>query len=474
MKKLILLGIDGASWKTIAALVRQGEADNFKRLISRGTVGILESTVPPESPPAWTSMFTGVNPGKHGIVDFHLFENGKFVPCFSRYQMTQSIWHLISEAGRRCIVLNNPVSYPPEQVNGLMTTGLMTPPGSDNWIYPAERKKEIDAIAQGYECDIPPDFTEVIKRDKQAALEMLKRLNSKHIRVGRYAAFTLEWDVLAVVLTVTDRLQHFWWDDEDKIVEFYRRIDAFLGELIDLAESAGGELMVVSDHGFGPCTRVVDLNESLESLGLVLRTDSPISRILNRMGLSRHRAKAKVGASPPWFDRLPEKLKELVLRYVPESPEDSGRVDTLNSIAFARTKAGIFLNNEKTQAAVVSKLSSLTYEDTGEPILEKIVPREEALHGSYVYRAPHLFLQPRFGYAFGLAHSDRGIVGTHRPEGIFIHYDPNSSRAQRDLPTPIRPWDVAATILQIAGVPIPDYFDGQPITTLEAGILSQR
>src|SRR5208337_3671270 len=105
LNKLILLGIDGATWKILAPLISAGRLPNFRRLIADGSSRILQSTVPAESPPAWTSMFTGVNPGKHGIVDFQLKQNGKFVPCLSRYRMTPSIWRIISDCGRKCIII---------------------------------------------------------------------------------------------------------------------------------------------------------------------------------------------------------------------------------------------------------------------------------------------------------------------------------------------------------------------------------
>src|SRR5271167_1861277 len=96
-RKLILVGIDGAAWKILGPLISSGEAQNFHSLISQGSVGVLHSTVPAQSPPAWTSMFTGVNPGKHGIVDFTLREKDGFVRCWSRYRVCKTIWRILSD-----------------------------------------------------------------------------------------------------------------------------------------------------------------------------------------------------------------------------------------------------------------------------------------------------------------------------------------------------------------------------------------
>jgi len=463
-RKLVLIGIDGATWKTLGPLISSGELQNFRTLISQGTISVLRSTIPAESPPAWTSMFTGVNPGKHGIVDFLLREEGKFVPCMSRYRMSETIWQLLSQAGRKCIIINDPVTFPPEPVNGIMTTGLMTPPGSTNWIFPKSRMDEVDTIARGYECDIPPDFGTIFSKDREAALNVVNRLASKVFRVGTYAAFNLEWDVLAVIFTVTDRLQHFAWNEGYRISELYKRLDNMLGEFIQSAEEASADLIVVSDHGFGPCHKFVSLNGFLEEAGLTVRTESTLSKMLAELGFTRGKMRKIMGAWPSTFTALPTFFQDMIRRAVPESKENIRELDTSKSAAFAKTPGGIFLRDDHMRDIVVKKLMELTDQTTGMPMIEKIMNRDEVLQGPYSYRAPDLFLEPSPGYGFSLDKADveRGFTGVHRPEGIFIHYRPNGD-AQRLRDNLVRPWDVAATVLNILGVSVPSHFDGTPI-----------
>ena len=76
MNRLLVIGLDGATFDLIKPWVRQGELPNIAKILQRGVHGELKSTVPPMSPPAWTSFMTGKNPGKHGIFHFVETEHG--------------------------------------------------------------------------------------------------------------------------------------------------------------------------------------------------------------------------------------------------------------------------------------------------------------------------------------------------------------------------------------------------------------
>jgi len=378
--------------------------------------------------------------------------------------MSSTIWRIISDAGRKCIIINDPVNFPPEQVNGIMTTGLMTPPGSTNWIYPKQRKDEMETIARGYECDIPSDFRAILTKDREAALEIVRRLTSKVFRVGAYSAFNLDWDVLAVIFTVTDRLQHFWWNEQNRIAELYKRIDVMLGEFRKCAEETSADIMVVSDHGFGPCDRFVSINGWLEQAGLAVRSESPFSKMLAGGGITRGRIRTIMGAWPTAFTAMPRFMQDIVRKFIPESAENLKELDITKSVAYAKTPSGIYLRDRNSEEDVLRKLSEMQDPSTGNRVIEKIMKRDEVLHGDYAYRAPDLFLQPAAGYGLSIDKTDieRGYTAVHKPEGIFIHYRPNASSEPQGLPGPARPWDVAASILHILGIPVPEYFDGTP------------
>ena len=69
-QRLMILGIDGASWDVLNIMIDRAVMPNLKKLISGGVSGTLASTVPPYTPIAWSTFATGMNPGKHGVFDF--------------------------------------------------------------------------------------------------------------------------------------------------------------------------------------------------------------------------------------------------------------------------------------------------------------------------------------------------------------------------------------------------------------------
>jgi len=458
-KRLILVGLDGIGWRTTSPLIARGELPNLQNLVSKGNLAILESTIPPQSPPAWTSIFTGVNPGKHGIVDFCLREKEGFVPCLSTYRMCKTIWQLLSERGFKCIVLNDPVTFPAEPINGIMTTGMMTPPGSRNWIYPPEMLGEVDSIAGGYECDVPSNFDAVISTDPDRALKMLEVLTQKLFRVSRYIAENYEWDILATIFTTTDRFQHYWWHDQRKITAFYKTLDTMMGQYLKYAVRKNADLIVVSDHGFGPARQVFLVNTWLESVGLTSYAKSLFSRSISKLGFSKKQIDRNKPTVPKLFSKLPHTLQQVIRNVL---PEDEIYLDTRHSPAFAKTSLGVFVNEQEQIESVANRLREAT-DKTGGRVFEKVFYSHEVLNGSYLYRAPELFLQPFDGYDISPWRQTSPSVrtGVHRPEGIMIHCGAIVDQPGRILGR-IRPWDVTACILEIFGIPVPDYFDGKP------------
>lgn len=57
--EVMVIGIDGASWNVLNAMMHAGVMPTLKRLVETGISGGLTSTIPPTSPPAWTSFMTG-------------------------------------------------------------------------------------------------------------------------------------------------------------------------------------------------------------------------------------------------------------------------------------------------------------------------------------------------------------------------------------------------------------------------------
>ncbi len=78
--KLLILGFDGMDPSLVDRWMKAGQLPNLSRLASTGAVRPLATTHSPESPTAWASFATGVNPGKHNIYDFLVRDTATYLP----------------------------------------------------------------------------------------------------------------------------------------------------------------------------------------------------------------------------------------------------------------------------------------------------------------------------------------------------------------------------------------------------------
>src|SRR5688572_277752 len=149
-QKMVILGFDGMDPDLVEQLVRDGKLPNIKRLIDQGGLYSLGTTHSAESPTAWASFATGVNPGKHNIYDFLIRDTATYLPDLGMVRREParflfgyvpiarpkvhsirggtSFWVRAGRAGVRSSILTVPVTFPPEAVpNGELLSGLPLP-----------------------------------------------------------------------------------------------------------------------------------------------------------------------------------------------------------------------------------------------------------------------------------------------------------------------------------------------------------
>ena len=128
-RRVFLLGLDGGSWNAFDHLFAHDVMPNFKRLCADGVRATLESTVPPITPVAWTSLMTGVNPGKHGVFAFtrQVKDSSYLSMPVNRMDMQTPTIFDYYRADSGLVSLNLPMSYPATPIAGKMVTGMMTP-----------------------------------------------------------------------------------------------------------------------------------------------------------------------------------------------------------------------------------------------------------------------------------------------------------------------------------------------------------
>src|SRR6476620_4522062 len=145
--KLLIIGLDAATFDLINPWVAEGKLSNLARLMSAGTSGRLASVVPPITPPAWTSFMTGKNPGKHGVFDFLETEPGTYSLRYlnGNSRRAKTIWRMLNDAGYTVGTMNIPFTYPPEHLDGFLFSSMAAPTENSPFVYPPALRRELES-----------------------------------------------------------------------------------------------------------------------------------------------------------------------------------------------------------------------------------------------------------------------------------------------------------------------------------------
>ncbi|MGH8068956.1 MAG: alkaline phosphatase family protein [Candidatus Entotheonellia bacterium] len=514
--KVLIIGLDGATFDLIKPWVETGQLPTFKHLIQEGTQAHLESTIPPITPPAWTSFMTGLNPGKHGVFNFteyHPTDHSiRYANASNRKMPT--IWKLLSSLGCSVGVFNVPMTYPPEEVHGFCISGLDTPDKDSDFVYPRWLKQEIEhAVGEIY---LDPRHLGYMKTDdkRDKILEALVRIENRRTQIAAYLIKKYPVDVMMLVYTATDTVQHFFWNYmdpthpsydpsggekfRDAILKIYRTIDADMAILLD-AIPEECTVMVLSDHGGGPVSgKIIHLNQYLHELGLLAYRNGSVgspSRLLHRCisgldgylrGVLSPHQKAAIARV---FPTLREKWESYATALTMIDWEKT-QAYCLEFLAFpseiwinvaGRTPHGTVQSGadyEQVIEFLIESLSNLSDMATGRRLIHKVYRKDEVYQGPYSDHAPDLMfswwedtgLESRKSSAGARHPSLRSYAdaseeltaswsGTHRLHGILLlqgaPFRTGITLSQAHIT------DIAPTLLYLLGLPVPTEMDGR-------------
>ena len=284
MKKLAVIGLDCADPALVFDRIRD-DLPALRGLLSQSEYGVLRSTVPPITIPAWICMFTGRDPGELGLYGFeHRYGHG-----YKDTQLASSAllrhptaWDTLGEHGLNSIVIGVPMTYPPRPIRGALVTGILTPDESSAYTYPPSLKKQVEAWVGPYLYDVP-DFR---LQDRSRLIADVRRMTEQRFRLAAELAEKMPWDLLVVVEMGPDRMHHAFWADHDPthpahdpaspfrsaIHDYYAFLDEQIQSFIETV-SPEAEVLVVSDHGAQAMRGGFCVNEWLIERGdLVLRS----------------------------------------------------------------------------------------------------------------------------------------------------------------------------------------------------------
>lgn len=446
--KTIAILLDGLDYAYIRE--NQEQLPFFKALYEGGRLGPLASVVPADSIPSWTTIYTGLNPAEHGIlesIDYLDFKNkvkGDYsVICGNTF------WDVLGEQGKRVFIFNPFMAYPAWDVNGLMICGPVFEGGEVS----ANRPELVDFSALppiGGMVDHPAD------REMEAFFRRTMELSQRQFDVFCQYFERDSYDFAFLGITTPDRMQHFLWrytDPGDRthpkggrladsIREMYQLMEKNVKRIMDRYGDAY-QVVVFSDHGHGRrCEKVFYINEWLIRQGFIPDRGfkkraveygkNSMFRILDALHI--------VEPGTKFFKQFAFVHKVKNAEYV-----FSGRREAVYAPKFDGTNpyGGILLDRsllpedasyETLRGEIIRRL--LKVEDQGSPVMLWVKKREEIYAGEHVENYPDIVyrMQPEYGVdrglfgrrLFGINAMHWIISGGHKPEGVIMGSRPDA------------------------------------------------
>jgi predicted AlkP superfamily phosphohydrolase/phosphomutase len=485
--RVLIIGLDGATWDVLLPWIEEGKLPVLGELVRTGASFPLLSTRPPYTPQAWSTLATGANPGKHGILGFEVSEKSdpfeRRLLC-SRDLALPPFWRVVNGRGISTGLLNVPMTYPPGQVEGFMVTGMMTPSVKADFTYPPDLGSELLSRLPEYIVDVK------VGDQDQVSLGIVRELAQALSQRARACEFLLDRypvDVFYVVFETLDRINHVFWKHIDResplyctkragrirkaVVELYQEVDRVVGSLWE-ALRGNALTILISDHGFGPHRGIFYVNGWLVNQGMLQLTRS-------RVGLAKRTLLGRLNV---------DFLKRRIPRWLLQRAQSSTTrlLDLSESVAWSAPPAmqGIFVqggDDSDVAQEIGRRLQALVDPHTGQQFFPDVWRRREVYRGPYAEMAPDLILP---GLDVGLDFSEsitgeHGVLlrpdnprGNHRREGIMIVHG-SGVRAEGFVRTrSAHLADVMPTLLNYLDVPIPDYVDGSILDLFESGVVS--
>lgn len=479
--RLVVLGWDSATFDVVDPMLAEGRLPALASLLQGGFRAPLRSTWPPMTDCAWTSAFTGQNPGEHGIFGSWYRAPGAYECRYfsSRDRKAPAFWELTSEV--RHLVWNVPMTFPATPVEGAMVAGYGAPPGAAITL-PGELQS---GLAERWPLDDLLDRAP--HHSLEAFLDDLIRGMAAQAEAIPWAAAETGADCVTVVWPHVDRAQHFFWQFRgtdhplaDAVERVYEAMDRATGAIVEAFAEA--DFLVVSDHGAGTLKGDVNVGAWLAAKGLA---SSGAAR--------RSRLSELAWSLPPSVRRLGRRVAPSAARRAMSArlAGQLGAFDWANTKAFLGFHSDLWLNLEGREPAgnvreaeaetlldeIAAEILEITDPATGEPVFAAAHRRAEIYSGPAAAMAPDLILDSwSAGYRVAPAREPGGDIvippaplagvgaawsADHRPLGIFVAHGPRiASGAAEELNL----YDVAPTSLTLLEQPVPGGLDGKVAT----------
>lgn len=512
-KRVFCLGLDGATFDLIEPWAKAGHLPNLRALMEQGVWGTLNSVILPFTPQAWGSFMCGVNPGKHGVFGFKQKLPGgySFQLVNNSSLRTKTLWRLLSELGKRVILVNIPMTYPVEEVNGILIGGMDSPGLESDFVYPAAFKETLLAASPNYviHLHVGAGYLDTDAKRREGLAGLLEMVAARE-RAILYLLDNHPWDFFALNFAAIDQVQHHFWKYMgdggpfgEAVLAVHRRVDEAVGRIV---ERLGPDvlLLVMSDHGAGAASEwVIFIDEWLRQHNLLAFKEGAraAAGARNAVDFALNLFSRRLGSgAKDYLMRTFPGLRAKSQGFVRRSLIDWGRTAVYSGEHAATLRVNLAgrdpqgtvsgADYERVRDEVIRVCSGLRDPESGEPLIERVCRREEIYSGPNIGEAPDLVMIPK-----DFAHQVRGgpfprdgryrevvsrkdsrdffVNGVHRLNGVFMAKGPRVKRGERLAPLSII--DLFPTVLYALGLPVPEAVDGRAaLQIFEEGFVAGR
>ena len=479
--KVMVVGLDGASFNFIGPFCEQGVMPNLDRFMQLASHGDLVSAYPPITPAAWVTFMTGKLPGKHHVLDFEQF---RFEDNSLRYNTSAdihaaTIWRMVSDAGRKVAAINVPMTYPPEEVNGILIAGHNVPNPDSPYTYPEDFKAKL--------LEQIPDYLQVKPArgniEDTAIFESFLKAQMKTVdhyyEATRLVDAQIEWDLLMTVFPHTDMGHHVWryMDPEisprypqrrERIMSIFTQLDEALGKLFALADEREAQVVIMSDHGHGGQVGWVRANKLLQKWGYITMTGK-CQWFIRRMVREYQKWRYKDKYTRP--ARLVDEKLGIDWSRTMAAVCHTAMWGFLYLNVRGRQPEGIIEPGEEYEACRNDLIERFLAEKdpvTGEPLFTEVIKPEMAYGESPLsWDCPDLLLAPQEGVKVNrrtrgkwtVKHTNPATAeGTHLLHGLWMAAGETIKTGQ-NFQANIQ--DIAPTLLTMLGIPVLKDMDGE-------------
>lgn len=501
--RVFVYGLDGVPLWFLNNAREKGYIKNMSKLMDRGVYGNLIAVPPIYTPPNWTSAFTGVDPGVHGIVGFFTYDTEYNLRYYSASdRKVDPVWVIASRHGRKSIVVNVPLTYPPDEIDGYMISGdERYGPPTEKHVYPRSiysLVRDMGYLIDTLLYDLPENaiksIYDVMMRRAEVTRELMKRI---------------DWSLTIIVFRGTDYVLHkflglenYSGGNPEARIRFSRVpyetmefLDSEFAKFMDMLDE-NDTVIIMSDHGHKPRKYYFSLNAYFYNKGLLAFK----SKEKKKMSIKELRKNKFLRSL--WYLLTPsikKRVKKLLLKFVePDSDINPEDIDWPNTKIVSYSNYGAIKVNVKGRDRegvigpdeyneFVNRIINMILEDSKKgdvPIVRGVYRLKDIYRDADDPNYPDLIAIPSDEILFRISLSSRDKVkeeirssidynsplywekeiSGHIPEGIYIFSGP--AFKSMGLGPDLVMMDIAPYILYLLNLPIPEYIQGHINTSI--------